>query len=227
MHGTGTRAAQAPGLRKAQHDIMAHQIRTLHPHCPRKASHFGPSARVRAGPLPWKPVAGMGYLHLQAWPRAHHPPARPRRRGGGGGGPGVLGSANPRMDSEGASGCPWSMARATAPSLGQPTPGVVKQDKSSGGSVDTTKTRLGPQRVWMCNGEGPIGTAKGKQTNTMALCHRPPCTTPDALSRYRRHTSQQAQVPPPPSCISYALVQATVGVGTVIIVYVILIAYEM
>ena len=33
--------------------------------------------------------------------------------------------------------------------------------------------------------------------------------------------------PPPPPCISYALVQATVGVGTVIIVYVILITYEM
>ena len=32
---------------------------------------------------------------------------------------------------------------------------------------------------------------------------------------------------PPPPCISYALVQATVGVGTVIIVYVILITYEM
>ena len=32
---------------------------------------------------------------------------------------------------------------------------------------------------------------------------------------------------PPPPCISYARVQATVGVGTVIIVYVILIAYGM
>ena len=32
---------------------------------------------------------------------------------------------------------------------------------------------------------------------------------------------------PPPPCISYALVQATVGVGTVIIVYVILITCEM
>ena len=32
---------------------------------------------------------------------------------------------------------------------------------------------------------------------------------------------------PPPPCISYALVQATVGVWTVIIVYVILITYEM
>ena len=51
----------------------------------------------------------------------------------------VLESANPRMDSECASGCPWSTARATAPSPGRPTPGVVKQDKSSGGSVDTTK----------------------------------------------------------------------------------------
>ena len=32
---------------------------------------------------------------------------------------------------------------------------------------------------------------------------------------------------PPPPCISYALVQATVGVGTAIIVCVILITYEM
>ena len=62
----------------------------------------------------------------------------------------VLASANPRMDSEGASGCPWSTARATAPSPGRPTPGVVQQDKSSGGSVDTTKTHSGPQRVGMC-----------------------------------------------------------------------------
>ena len=30
-----------------------------------------------------------------------------------------------------------------------------------------------------------------------------------------------SSVPPPPPCISYALVQATVGVGTVIILYVI------
>ena len=52
------------------------------------------------------------------------------------------------------------------PSPGQPTPGVVKQDKSSRGSVDTTKTRSGPQRVRMSSGERPIGAAKGKQTNT-------------------------------------------------------------
>ena len=32
---------------------------------------------------------------------------------------------------------------------------------------------------------------------------------------------------PPPPCISYVLVQTTVGVGTVIIVYVILITYEL
>ena len=78
----------------------------------------------------------------------------------------VLESANPRMDSEGASGCPWSMARAT--------PGVVKQDKSSGGSVDTTKTRSGPRRVRMSSGERPIGAAKGKQCDTEALCQPPP-----------------------------------------------------
>ena len=86
----------------------------------------------------------------------------------------VLESANPRMDSECASGCTWSTARATAPSPGQPTPGVVKQDKSSGGSVDTTKTRSGPQRVRMSSGERPIGAAKGKQSDTEALCQTPP-----------------------------------------------------
>ena len=64
----------------------------------------------------------------------------------------------------------WSTARATAPSPGRPTPGVVKQDKSSGGSVDTTKTRSGPRRVRMSSGEGPIGAAKGTPTSTMASC---------------------------------------------------------
>ena len=54
-------------------------------------------------------------------------------------------------------------------SPGQPTPGVVKQGKSSRGSVDTTRTRSGPQRVGMCRGETPIGAAQGKQTNT-TLC---------------------------------------------------------
>jgi hypothetical protein len=61
-----------------------------------------------------------------------------------------------------------------SPSPGQPTPGVVKQDKSSGGSVDTTKTRSDPQSVGMCSGERPIGAANGTQSNTEALCQTPP-----------------------------------------------------
>ena len=81
---------------------------------------------------------------------------------------------SPPPDSEGACGCTGSTARATAPSPGRPTPGVVKQDKSSGGSVDTTKTRSDPQRVRMSSGERPIGAANGQQTNTMASCHPPP-----------------------------------------------------
>ena len=60
-----------------------------------------------------------------------------------------------------------------SPSPGRPTPGVVKQDKSSGGSVDTTKTRSGPQRVRMSSGERPIGAAKGTQSNTVASCQTP------------------------------------------------------
>ena len=55
-----------------------------------------------------------------------------------------------------------------------PPPGVVKQDKASRGSVDTTKTRSGPQRVRMGSGERPMGAAKGKQPDTEALCQPPP-----------------------------------------------------
>ena len=66
------------------------------------------------------------------------------------------------------------------PPTGQPTHGVVKQDKSSGGSVDTTKTRSGPQRVRMSNDERPIGAANGKQPNTEALCQAPPPPSPGA-----------------------------------------------
>ena len=61
-----------------------------------------------------------------------------------------------------------------SPSPGQPTPGVVKQDKSSGGSVDTTKTRSDPQRVRMSSGERPIGAAKGTQPDTEATPPPPP-----------------------------------------------------
>ena len=60
-----------------------------------------------------------------------------------------------------------------SPSLGPPNPGVVKQDKSSRSSVDTTKTRSDPQRVRMSSGERPIGATKCKQTNAMALCQTP------------------------------------------------------
>ena len=61
-----------------------------------------------------------------------------------------------------------------SPVSGTANPGVVKQDKSSGGSVDTTKTRSDPQRVRMGSGERPIGAAKGKQSDTEALCQPPP-----------------------------------------------------
>ena len=73
-----------------------------------------------------------------------------------------------------------------SPSPGQPTPGVVQQDKSSGGSVDTTKTRSGPQSVRMSSGERPIGAAKGKQPDT--LCPPPPPRRLRFFSHY----------PPPP-----------------------------
>ena len=53
-------------------------------------------------------------------------------------------------------------------------------------SVDTTKTRSGPQRVRMSSGERPMGAAKGKQSDTEALCQPPP-PPPPAL-RWSRKT---------------------------------------
>ena len=82
------------------------------------------------------------------------------------------------LDSEFTSGCTRSTARAIAPSAGRPTAAVVKQDKSSGGFVDTTQPRSGPQRVRRSSDERPIGTAKGKQIDTEALCQPPPSVPP-------------------------------------------------
>ena len=74
---------------------------------------------------------------------------------------------------------------------------------SSGVQVEITK----PENTW-----------KSKVLNTFGGC--------DDWCRKKVSGHTTFMYPPPP-CISYALVQATVGVGTIIIVYVILIAYEM
>ena len=83
-----------------------------------------------------------------------------------------------------------------SPSPGRPTPAVVKQDKSSGGSVDTTKTRLGPQRVRMSSGERPIGPARGKQSDTKALCQPPPPPLQQRAVRCGRLSGSAAQCSP-------------------------------
>ena len=59
---------------------------------------------------------------------------------------------------------------------------AVKQDKSSGGSVDTTKTRSDPQRVRMSSGERPIGAARGKQSDTVTLPTPPPSPPDDEMT---------------------------------------------
>ena len=79
---------------------------------------------------------------------------------------------------------PQSHACCTWHSLSSKVPSIdVQQDKSSGGSIDTTKTRSDSQRVRMCRGERPIGAAKGKQSNTMASCQPPP-PPPQVFARY-------------------------------------------
>ena len=97
------------------------------------------------------------------------------------------------MDSECASGCTWSTARATARLRDSRPRGVVKQDKSSRGSVDTTKTCSGPQRVSMSSGERPIGAAKGKQSDTEALCQPPP--PPRVLPQWLRTSDVDKVLP--------------------------------
>ena len=85
-----------------------------------------------------------------------------------------------------------------SPSPGQPTPGVVKQDKSSRGSVDTTKTRSDPQGVRMSKGERQIGAAKGNQTKTMALCRPPPPSSSSAHLCSRRWALRYSVTIPSP-----------------------------
>ena len=85
----------------------------------------------------------------------------------------VLESANPARSRSVHLDAP-GQRHGQQPVSGTADPGVVKQDKSSRGSVDTTKTRSGPQRVRMSSGERPIGAAKGKQSDTEALCQPPP-----------------------------------------------------
>ena len=71
--------------------------------------------------------------------------------------------------------------RGQRPVSGTADPGVVKQDKSSGGSVDTTGRSSDPQRVGLFSGERPVGAAKGKQLSTKASCQHPPPPPPPLL----------------------------------------------
>ena len=109
------------------------------------------SSRRPVPPPPPAPVgpcsdggAAAGAL-LVGWPDGEGPPSQ-RTTG------------TPRAAVSGLCPVPPPPAPRHAPgqrhgSLGRPTPGVVKQDKSSGGSVDTTNTRSGPQSVRMSSGE--------------------------------------------------------------------------
>ena len=78
-----------------------------------------------------------------------------------------------------------------SPSPGRQTPGLIKQDNSLRGSVDTTTTRLGPQRVRMSSGERPIVAAEGKQLNIEALCQTAPHLKSEAEDRALRMTERR------------------------------------
>ena len=89
----------------------------------------------------------------------------------------VLESANPAWTQSVHLDAP-GQRHGQQPVSGTADPGVVKQDKSSRGTVDMTKTRSDPQRVGMCSGERPIGATKGKQIKTMTSCQPSPPPPP-------------------------------------------------
>ena len=133
----------------------------------------------RSAPLLCCPPGGWVPSDHCGWYRAY-----PRARAGGGG---LIWRTHPPQAK------PPGQRHGQQPVSGTADPGVVEQDKSSGGSVDTTKTRSDPQRVRMCSGERPIGAAKGKQPKTEALCQGPPrpggqtlSTAPGAGNRLTR-----------------------------------------
>ena len=120
--------------------------------------------------------------------------------------------------------------RGQQPVSGTADPGVVKQDKSSRGSVDTTKTRSGPQRVRRSSGKRPIGATKGKQSDTEALCQTPTppenetpppspktvlaaCRRWEAARRWQQSTPplSRAVTPLPPSPLKGAVCQRGTG----------------
>ena len=65
-------------------------------------------------------------------------------------------------------GCQWVGGLAGVGQGPNPPP------PSSRGQPHATKTRSDPRRVRMSSGERPIGAAKGKQSDTEALCQPPP-----------------------------------------------------
>ena len=79
------------------------------------------------------------------------------------------------------------------PIFGTADPGVVKQDKSSRSSVDTTKTCSGPQRVRMSSGERPIGAAKGAMIPRPCANPPPPPSVPGPEQPWERPVSIFAQ----------------------------------
>ena len=134
-----------------------------------------PHPRLRLARLNQHPPPPLGCVHLQVPCRCTHPSAHKS----------VLEWANPAWTQSVHLDAP-GQRHGQQPVSGIADPGVVKQDKSSRGSVDTTKTRSDPQRVRMSSGEKPIGAAKGKQSDTEALCQTPPgtlCTVGSAANR--------------------------------------------
>ena len=63
--------------------------------------------------------------------------------------------------------------------------------------IPPEKTRSGPQRVRMSSGERPIGAAKGKQSNTKALCHPPPPGLHTLRQMYFHEVCDSFLSPPP------------------------------
>ena len=88
-----------------------------------------------------------------------------------------------------------------SPSPGRMTPGVVKQDKSSGGSVDTTKTRSGAHGVRMSSALRKQCLVRLSKRGPFPL-HRLVSGSAPPLITCRSTTAATfvGSPPPPPNC---------------------------
>ena len=89
------------------------------------------------------------------------------------------------------------------PRLRDGRPPEANRTSHPGAPFETTKTFSGPRRVRMSSGERPMGAARGKQSDTEALCQTPPFS-PAAVALSLQPDLAHADLPAPSALRSTA-----------------------